>query len=237
VVSVLPEALVRAVLVKYEPPTGKASAPSEVLERLPFHFNPDSLSISKTGRWPRTPSPAASKAATPQFVGSGPRGMSVEMFFDAGGGRGNVQDAVESLMRCCEPTAKSLRTKRPSPPWIRLEWGRLKSFTAVAMSVSATYTLFAPHGTPLRARCSVWLEEMGGNVRPQNPSGGGGKGLNIRQVIGALSLAAVAYETYGDPTLWRPIAELNDLDDPALLGAGQWLQLPDHLTTDHEATS
>ncbi|MGY9069819.1 CIS tube protein [Streptomyces sp. CAS3] len=238
-VAVLYEAaLVRAELVMFEPPPGDDSSQPgrERLPRLPFHFNPESLSINKAGTWPRTPSPDAAKAATPQFAGSEPRTMTVEMFFDAGDNRGNVQKAVEILMSCCEPTPDSINAKRPSPPWVRLQWGRLQYFTALARSVFANYTLFAPDGVPLRARCSVQLQEMGGSVRRQNPTSGGDESAGTHEVIRGESLASLAYATYGDPTRWRDIARYNSLDDPALVSPGQRLLLPERIEATYEET-
>jgi nucleoid-associated protein YgaU len=40
------------------------------------------------------------------------------------------------------------------------------------------------------------------------------------------SLAAIAQEVYGDPTLWREIAEANDLSPPYSLTVGDTLEIP-----------
>ena len=40
------------------------------------------------------------------------------------------------------------------------------------------------------------------------------------------SLAAIAQEVYGDPTLWREIARANDLDEPYSLTVGDTLDIP-----------
>ncbi len=36
----------------------------------------------------------------------------------------------------------------------------------------------------------------------------------------------IAAEEYGDPELWRPIADANNLDDPSWLEPGTMLVLP-----------
>ena len=35
------------------------------------------------------------------------------------------------------------------------------------------------------------------------------------------TLASVAYAEYGDPTLWRPLAAFNGIDDPLRVPTGQ----------------
>lgn len=41
------------------------------------------------------------------------------------------------------------------------------------------------------------------------------------------SLASIAQEVYGDPTLWREIADANDLNDPSDLTIGEVLRIPE----------
>ncbi|MEU6709100.1 CIS tube protein [Streptomyces wuyuanensis] len=217
----------RAALVMHEPPTGDSKLPGPECGRLALHFNPDHLSISKQSTWTRDPSKVAPNASTAEFSGSQPRSTNVDVFLDAGDGRGKVQDAVETLMACCEPTRQSLSANRPSPPWVRLEWGRLRTFTAMVTAVNVNYTLFAADGLPLRAQCGVTLEEMGGVVRRQNPTSGGVGSAGVHLLVDGDSLASVAYRTYGDPGKWREIAERNNVDDPDQLRTGCQLILPE----------
>lgn len=41
------------------------------------------------------------------------------------------------------------------------------------------------------------------------------------------SLASIAQEVYGDPTLWRDIAQANDLSEPYSLSVGDTLDIPE----------
>ena len=41
------------------------------------------------------------------------------------------------------------------------------------------------------------------------------------------SLASIAQEVYGDPTLWRDIAQANDLSEPYALTVGDTLDIPE----------
>jgi nucleoid-associated protein YgaU len=48
----------------------------------------------------------------------------------------------------------------------------------------------------------------------------------VHTVVAGDSLPSIAWREYGDPTLWRPIAERNGIDDPMRLPAGTALLIP-----------
>ena len=49
---------------------------------------------------------------------------------------------------------------------------------------------------------------------------------SVRTVVAGDSLASIAYREYGDPTMWRPLAAFNGIDDPLRLRLGASLLLP-----------
>lgn len=192
-----------------------------------FHFNPKELSLTKSAKWERKTARGASQAGPAEFTGADPRKLSVEMFFDEAERRdGSVVTAVEKLLGCCVPTAESLDKSKASPPLVVFLWGPIVGFPAFVTQVSAKYTLFSHDGTPLRATCSVSLEELAGETPGQNPTSGS---LSVRRhhtVIDGDSLASVAYREYGDPNLWRALATYNGIDDPMRLRPGTALLVP-----------
>ncbi len=48
----------------------------------------------------------------------------------------------------------------------------------------------------------------------------------VHQVRDGDSLPSIAYDAYGDPTRWRPIAEANGIDNPLSLRRGSELTIP-----------
>jgi nucleoid-associated protein YgaU len=62
----------------------------------------------------------------------------------------------------------------------------------------------------------------GGDTTPANAEG------DAREYVVQTgdSLAAIAQEVYGDPTLWREIADANDIDAPFSLTVGDTLVIP-----------
>lgn len=221
--------LTRAVLVLFEPPPTTSNQPGAVRQRIALQFNPERISMSKSATWHRSPANRAASAAMPEFRGATPRVLSVDVFLDATLSlRNTVEQQVEMLLGCCVPTGASVRADRPSPPWVRLEWGRGRSMTfyACLTSVQANYTMFGGDGAPRRATCSIALEEIGGATPRQNPTSGSPKVQIVHRMRDGDSLASVAWQRYGDATQWRVIAAANGVADPERVPPGTVLVVP-----------
>ncbi|MEU2434985.1 LysM peptidoglycan-binding domain-containing protein [Streptomyces rubradiris] len=219
----------RAQLTLMEPPASVGAKPGGTIARLNLQFNPSTLELRKTTEWRRTPSRMAGQSALPEFVGSGPRELSLEVFLDATATHDNsVEQAVEKLMKGCVPTPASLGRKKPASPWVRFEWGtaRTTSFDGVLSSLSVTYTLFDVDGKPLRATCALSIEEASVDPAGQNPTSGARTARSTHTVVAGDSLAMLAWREYGDATAWRVIAEANGIDDPMALVPGTELVVP-----------
>ncbi|MEU9564025.1 LysM peptidoglycan-binding domain-containing protein [Streptomyces sp. NPDC048161] len=223
----LPGAPVRAVLVIYEPPADESGAAGRERDRVTLHFNPERVSLGKQAHWDRS-APSNAPAGSPQFVFSQPRTMTLDVFLDAPGSRGGVESEAEKLLGCCTPAAQNAATDTASAPWVRLEWGRGRStgFLALVTQASVTYTRFAGDGTPLRAECSLALEEIGARTPRQNPTSGGDGPVGTHRLVAGDTLAGVAWRTYGDATCWRAVARANEVDDPDRIPVGTVLVLP-----------
>lgn len=162
----------RAQLTIMEPPSTVGAKPGGKLAQLTLQFNPSKLSLSKSTEWRRTPSRMAGQSALPEFVGSGPRSLSLEVFLDATATHDNsVEKAVEQLMIACVPTPTSLARKTPASPWVRFDWGtsRTTSFDGVLSNLSVSYTLFDVDGKPLRATCSSPSRRRASTRRARTP--------------------------------------------------------------------
>jgi nucleoid-associated protein YgaU len=223
-----PASLQPAYLELREPPSdGGTANPGPSLGRIKFQFNPKELTLTKNAKWKREAQRNAKKSGPPEFTGSDPSKLTLEMFFDATDTMDDkVVKAVEQLFSCCVPTEKSRHDKKGSPPWVIFQWGGLTSFPAFVSSVTAKYTLFTPNGTPVRALCTVALEEISGEQGGQNPTSGGLAARDVHLVVAGDTLASVAYRAYGDPALWRDVARANGIDDPMRLRPGTRLLIP-----------
>lgn len=197
---------------------------------IQFQFNPKELQVVKKAKWEAKPGKTNQKAPPPEYIGPEAASMSIEVFFDAydntPGDKGcDVPKRVQELIEACTPTPSSESSKTPKPPGVMFGWGEV-FFRGYIESVTAKYTRFDKDGKPIRATCTVALKEFPKDKDKQNPTSGGLAALGSRQVVAGDTLAGIAYREYGDPNLWRAIADVNHVDDPMLLVPGAQLRIP-----------
>lgn len=222
--------LQHAYLMVHEPSTsGSLSAPGALMFQLDFQFNPKEIALAKSATWKREAAKGAKSAPPPQFTGTQPSKLTLEMFFDASAKQDTtVVKTVEKLFSLTTPTASSMTAKKASPPWVVFRWGSLTGFLAYVSAVSAKYTMFTADGLPIRATCSVTLEELAGDAPRQNPTSGGLMPHRVHQVVEGDSLPGIAFREYGQPAMWRAVADLNRVDDPMRMRPGDRILLPSY---------
>jgi nucleoid-associated protein YgaU len=197
------------------------------LGRVTFAYNPKEFSYTKGAQWQRKPAKGAKTAATPEFQGSNPASLTVEVFLDGYEANQDISADIETLNSCCRPLDDSVSAKKPSPPWVIFGWGSQVHLTAIVKTVAVKITLFASDGTPLRATCTLTMEEVVPDSFRQNPTSGGLKTVRSHLMVAGDTLAAVAYREYGKADWWRPLAEANGIDDPMRVPAGTRVLVPD----------
>jgi len=224
------KSLVRASLAIHEPPVGGSTTPGGLIKTFAFDFNPAQLSLTRRAQWKTTPAQIERDGSLPEFMGSQPREMGVEIFLDSSDEptSNSVLKKVESLLACCDVTTKSIAAKQPSPPWVVFQWGSFSTarFTSYVSSVEAAYSLFGTTGVPIRATCRLQLHEIPINTKGQNPTSGALTAQRVHRVVAGDSLQSLAWREYGDSAAWRAIAEANGIDDPTRLTNGVELVLP-----------
>lgn len=220
--------LERAFLELRDPPVDKGSLqPGPQRGRIEFQFNPKELSVGKSAKWSRDAQKGSKKSGVPEFKGADPSKISLEMFLDASEKQDDkVVQTVEALFACCVPTDESHDKKKGSPPWVVFHWGGLTGFTAYVSSVQVKYTLFTPGGMPIRGTATVALEEISGEQQGQNPTSGSPVPRRVHRVVAGDTLASIAWREYGDPAMWRALAERNGIDDPMRVRSGTSLLVP-----------
>jgi hypothetical protein len=184
-------------------------------------FNPESYSVSKTNIW--TVKPVQSDdTPKPEFGGGMPMVYKLQLLLDV-----SIQGAGQSIKDQANALMVGFHGKPPKS--ISFTWGASKLPDCAPLSISIQYLLFAPNGDPIRAFVDLELLQFAPTSPPgqaQNPTTRGIAGLRSHIVQDGDSLHSISYESYGDPTRWRKIAEANGIDDPLRLRRGSSLTIP-----------
>jgi hypothetical protein len=196
-------------------------------------FNPNELKISKSTTWKGDTSPSFNSPFL-RFAGGESATYSLSLFFDAYSNNSSGPDVrhfTNQLLRLTLRGAGYSMFMVPysRPPSVILKWGKITLFSAVVEKVEITYTMFAPDGTPLRAKADIdfkqddFLDDILPAINPTSRT----DPRKTRIVNNQQRLDQIAYEEYGDARYWRLLAEANGLDDPFSLKDGQVLVIPD----------
>ena len=203
----------------------KHFAAGSSIKTLEFAFNPKDYSMSLQGGW--NFKPQKNSLEPPEFTGTQPRSLELEMFLDATDkSDGDVSQSVDTLLSAVRPTDKSKSSGTPFPPIVVFSWGSAAPFVGVVKQVSATFTMFRPSGQPVRATCKISMQEYEFPPPKTNPTSGALNSIRAHTVTLGDSLASIANAEYGTPTLWRAIASVNELENPFNLRVGTELLLP-----------
>ena len=199
-------------------------------KELRFLFNPTEYTVTKGATWNRPQSSGAKSSTKPQFGGTNPQTVQMEIFFDDWEKRkGTVADDVATLLEWTKPTAASVSKKKPEPPIVSFMWGgnkALADFRGYIKTVSAKYSMFDATGKVLRATANITLEEVPTDPKKTNPTSGSRLSRRSRVLKEGDTLQSLAWAEYGDATLWRGLAAFNDIDDPLRLRVGMSVLIP-----------
>jgi hypothetical protein len=203
-------------------------------EVVQFHFNPNEFTVNQSNQW-QPQQTSGSSIPDVRFGGVGARTLSMTIVFDTYEQKTDVRahtDKVQKLMEV--PAAQGPTGKQSRPPHVEFGWGTFRSFRSVITQVSQRFTLFLPDGTPVRATLQLTLQEVPresaeGSARGQNPTSVAAGARRVRVVRAGDTIDHIAAEEFGDPTVWRVIAEANGIDDPRRLRPGQTLLIPPEL--------
>ncbi len=206
-------------------PLAKAKMTNVVTgETVPCMFNPTDYTFSKSNDWSEQKS-EKQNVSNLQFGGGSGATLELVFFFDTYEAHGNFQAGTDVRTYTKGLWDMMKVSSSGEPPTCRFEWGSFWSFEGVITSITQKFTFFDSDGTPLRSTLTVAFKQNKdeGVYPPQNPTSGGHPGEHLRTVRQGETLAGIAYDEYGDPTLWRHIAQANAIRDPRRLRAGQAL--------------
>jgi nucleoid-associated protein YgaU len=195
--------------------------------RVTFAYNPKEFSYTKSASWGREEARGAKEAPPVEFKGTQPTALTVEVFLDGYESGSDVSKDIDTLTKCCVPLPDTISSNMPTPPWVIFGWGHKVHITAYVKSVAVKCTMFDQSGAPLRAVCTVTMEEIPQDTPGQNPSSRSLHALRSHLVVAGDTLPSIAYRHYGKADWWRLLADENGLDDPMRLSVGSRLLIPE----------
>ncbi len=191
-------------------------------------FRPKEYTITKRNNWQAGEAKGRGVPAL-EFRGGGASSLTMELFFDTYEEQVDVRRYTNRIweLMAIDPMLVDSTTSKGRPPLCQFQWGPVISFKAVITNINQKFTMFRPDGSPVRATLTVTFQEAeeAGRFPFQNPTTASKPGYKIRVVKEGESLDWIAHEEYGNSTLWRFIADINNLENPAKLTPGQVLSI------------
>jgi hypothetical protein len=192
---------------------------------IEMSFNPKEYTIEQSNTYAEIAIPGL-EAPLLQFVRGNAEKLSFEVLVDC------TEYDPKSPKRDARILAKEILKlaridgERHAPPVCKFEWGG-EVMDGVIESVRRQFLLFDPDGTPTRISLSLSvkryrsLREQVADMNRRSPDR-----TRTVVVVAGDTLPAIAFRSYGDDSLWRPIALHNGIEDPARVTAGTVLEVP-----------
>ncbi len=201
------------------------TGPDEFKEEIEVLFNPNQITIQKASKWELAPT-AERDVPTSQFTYGEPATLTMDLFFNTYEARTDVREHTNKIYHL---TTVEEHGDLHRPPLCRLTWGHFNfdDFQWVLQSLNQRFTLFLDNGTPVRATLSCTFKQWRSDeVEAKLLNKQSVDVAKTRTVRRGDTLSSIAAEEYRDPTLWRPIAETNGIDNPRILTPGTPLAIP-----------
>ena len=190
-----------------------------VKEEIPVLFNPGEYSMEKSNEFANINIPGLESPLL-QFVRGGLETLSMDLFFDSYEENKDVREYTDKITDLL-----NIDPGLHAPPILRFIWASLH-FTCVLARAAKRFTMFRSDGIPVRATLGVTFNEY------QTATTGKEKPLESRDRTKRYvlkqgdSLWQIAAKEYGDPAMWRAIAEANEIDNPRVLEIGKEIVIP-----------
>jgi hypothetical protein len=144
--------------------------------------------------------------------------------------RGQVKNAFLTLLQSFAGLGGVTKDNENSrQPHVTFQWGGPKTgfyVTGTITNVTAKYLRFDRLGNATRATVDITMKEEVDSKPLTNPTSGGVSGAREHVVAQGETLQSLAYNVYGNPALWRRLADVNGINDPSRVKPGITLLLP-----------
>ncbi|MCL1848312.1 MAG: hypothetical protein FWF83_01365 [Clostridiales bacterium] len=188
-------------------------------------YNPPSLKITSSNTYADAKTPGKNQEQT-SFLGNNNDILTVELFFDTTrkdkaltdllGGSADVRKLVNPILELSKVPKDKANKEGAEPPKLVFAWGSY-TFDCVIVSIDHTYDYFNSAGEAQRATLGIKFRR----IEPSEAANKLKEKAQMTTVVKEVVKAGQDVTSFTeDPTDWRSVAELNDLDNPNLLAMG-----------------
>jgi hypothetical protein len=168
-------------------------------------FNPTEYSNAINVKW------KGGEGEIPEFLGSNFGNLVITLFFDTYEKGADVREAgIKRIVELGVPSVEGEEWK--TPPLCLFSWGKF-NFKGVIEKVEPNFTMFLSDGTPVRAKVTITMKPVL-SAQDMLKMQGVEACRKVRTVIEGDRLDIIAAEELKDSSLWRKIAEANNIADP-----------------------
>ncbi len=187
------------------------------VREIPVLFYPSEYTQVMSANYPeKTKNKAESEM---QFTGDKRETLEMNLFFDTYESNEDVRIHTNKITDLMEYAyGKSL------PNVLKFVWGPI-NFTCVLESVTKKFTMFNKNGVPVRATLSVKFKEYSVGNAPRVRTSLQSM-TQVKSLKAGDSLWSIAADAYGSASMWRSIAEKNNIANPRLLVPGKEIVIP-----------
>ncbi|BAZ70722.1 MAG: LysM peptidoglycan-binding domain-containing protein [Pelatocladus maniniholoensis HA4357-MV3] len=197
----------------------------EIGAEITVLFNPNEITIDKTANWCLAPTDQ-SDVPESQFTHGEPAQLTMNLLCDTYEAKTDVRTHADKIF---DLTTIQKHGSLHRPPLCKLMWGKFdfNNFQWVLTNLNQRFTLFLDNGTPVRASLTCTFKQWRSDqqdaklTNKQSPDV-----AKARIVKDKERISNIAYEEYEDPSLWRAIAQANNIDNPTHLKPGTVLAIP-----------
>lgn len=183
-------------------------------------FNPSELSMDRASHYASMPVPGLSMPIL-QYIRGESDMLHLELFLDRTDQGSDIERDIAALENFVV-----IDGGLHAPPVVEFAWGKF-AFTGVVTTLRQRMTLFSEDGRRLRARLSMSLKSYkAAEVQLRDLKLASPDRSHTRVLREGETLAHIAYEAYGDPRMWRPIALANGIERPRFIAPGTPLRIP-----------
>lgn len=195
-------------------------------EPIEVQFNPTEYGIDRGAYYSELQVPGL-RTPLLQFVRGEAQTLSLELFLDGTDKRSSddPRHTVEGRLARIREFV-TIDPALHAPPVCKFQWHDVV-FYGVVTSLKEKFSLFDETGKVLRARATISMKSYEAvevqlrEMRLESPDR-----TRVRVARERETLAGIAAEAYGNPRLWRQIAEENGIDRPRFVTPGTALRIP-----------